>query len=275
MIDNRLDLDTFNHLTSQMHQSGIDKFGKAYKQHSHQVLVSTFFQIIDQLPVDCALEIGAFSAEFSQRFVSAAETHKAIAVEANPYNFDKFKHSVTANGVLYHHAAVLDREGPCELQLQMTDVDIATGYIRGNNSILVSDARPHTRAVTVPGTTLDALVASYVTSQLFPAPSVSRPVLWIDVEGALNLVIRGGQRTIADSLLIFAEVEAIQLWNAQATFADIVAQLDELGFSPWLRDCEYEPDQFNVLFFNRKHINIEQLKDIETQYYRQLENFTP
>ena len=269
-----MDIKTFNRHTSHLHQSGIERFGKAYKRHSHSVLVSTFFQILDQLSVTSALEIGAFSAEFSRKFVSGAKKRSALAVEANPYNYDKFNDSVTGDGVLYHHAAVLDRDGTCELQLQETDVDVATGYIRGNNSILVSDARPHTRAVTVPGTTLDTLVAHYVSSQLFPATSVSRPVLWIDVEGAFDLVISGGQRTIANSLFIFAEVESKQLWNDQATFSDIAAQLNRLNFSPWLRDCEYEPDQFNVLFANRELIDAGKLQHFEKQFYRELQDFT-
>jgi len=53
-------------------------------------------------------------------------------------------------------------EGTCELQLHVTELDIENGYIRGNNSILKSDTRPDTRIESVPGTTLDALVASYV-----------------------------------------------------------------------------------------------------------------
>ncbi len=275
MIDNRLDEHTVSDLTNRIHQTGIDKYGKAYKQYSNKLLVSLFFQLLDTLRVTSALEIGAFNAEFSQKFVSEATTHSALAVEANPYNFKKFRETVTANGVLYHHAAVLDREGPCELQLQVTDIDVATGYIRGNNSILVSDARPQTRAVTVPGITLDVLVANYVDAQLLPDPTLNSTALWIDVEGALDLVIKGGEQTISTSQLIFAEVEAKQLWNGQATFGDIVTQLDKLGFSPWLRDCEYEPDQFNVLFFNRKLINVGQLRDIATEYHRQLQNFTP
>lgn len=269
-----MEIENFNQHTARVHQAGIDKFGKAYKRHSHTKLVATFFQFIERLAVSSAIEIGAFSAEFSRKFVSAAEPRIALAVEANPYNFDKFKDSITEQGIYYHHAAVLDREGPCELQLQETDVDIATGYIRGNNSILVTDARPQTRAITVPGTTLDTLVAEYVVSHLFPDTSVSHPVLWIDVEGALNLVIKGGERTITHSLMIFAEVETKQLWKAQATFSDIAEQLDNLGFYPWLRDCEYEPDQFNVLFANRNLTNKRQLERLAARYYGELHNIS-
>ena len=218
-----VDVETFVHSSRQFHQAGIDKYGKKYKQQSHAALVSVFFDTIKQLNATTSLEIGAFQAEFSRKFISRTPKGHTLAVEANPYNFKKFEASLTDAGVLYHHAAVLDHEGPCELQLHVTDLDVENGYIRGNNSILKSDARPDTQAVTVPGTTLDALVKSYVDAGSIPAPELTHPVIWIDVEGALDLVITGGAQTIKNSLLIFAEVETERLWNDQATFIDIAA----------------------------------------------------
>jgi len=123
----------------------------------------------------------------------------------------------------------------------------------------------------VPGTTLDALVKSYVESGTIPDPKVNHPVLWIDVEGALDLVIAGGKQTIANSTMIFAEVETECLWNDQATFIEVAAQLDKLGFSPWLRDCEYEPEQFNVMFANRKLADSDLLDSLAVQFYNELQ----
>ncbi|OED38050.1 hypothetical protein AB833_21335 [Chromatiales bacterium (ex Bugula neritina AB1)] len=266
MIDKHIDAESFIESSSSFHQRGIDKEGKSYKQRSHRELISVFFNFIDQASVTTALEIGAFQAEMSRRFVNSAHSRKALAVEANPYNFDKFKHQLQAEGIIYHHAAVLDQDGPCELQLHVTDLDIKNGYIRGNNSILESDARPHTKAVTVPGTTLDSLLGNYVKSNSFPDPVTSHPVLWIDVEGALDLVIKGGSQTISNSRLIFAEVETQQLWNNQATFSDITALLDPLGFFPYLRDCEYEPEQFNVIFAHRNYTDTALLEKLASGY---------
>ena len=266
-----MNVESFISSSGQFHQSGIEKYGKTYKQQSHEALVSAFFNIIDQLNTTSSLEIGAFKAEFSRRFISNTPTGHALAVEANPHNYKKFKSSLNEAGVNYHHAAVLDREGSCELQLHVTDIDIENGYIRGNNSILTSDARPDTQAVSVPGTTLDTLVKSYVEAGSLPDPEVAHPVLWIDVEGALDLVIAGGTQTIANSTVIFAEVETECLWNNQATFIEVAAQLDKLGFSPWLRDCEYEPEQFNVMFANRKLVDAALLESLARQFYDELQ----
>jgi len=274
MIDKPMsdkDINSFIGSSGKFHQAGIEKYGKAYKQRSHDALVSMFFTIIEQLNANTSLEIGAFQAEFSRKFIASSPTHRALAVEANPHNYKKFKPSLTAAGVIYHHAAVHDREGPCELQLHVTDIDIENGYIRGNNSILKSDARPDTQAVTVPGTTLDTLVKNYVESESIPDPEISHPVLWIDVEGALDLVISGGSQTIVNSLVIFAEVETERLWDNQATFIEVATQLDKLGFSPWLRDCEYEPEQFNVMFTNRKLVDNSLLESLATQFHNELQ----
>lgn len=271
MIDNHTELEKFIRHHTQFHRTGIEKYGKTYKRRSHTSLVSAFFNIIDRLSVATSIEVGAFQAEFSVKFIGESTDRKALAVEANPYNFNKFKSSLSQAGVLYHHAAVQDREGPCELQLHVTDIDIENGYIRGNNSILNSDARPDTRAVSVPGTTLDALVNHYVQAGSIADPKKVHPVLWIDVEGALNLVISGGSQTISNSLVLFAEVETERLWNNQAIFIEIAEQLGKLGFSPWLRDCEYEPEQFNVMFTNDKLVDTVLLEELANQFYEELQ----
>ena len=272
MIDKHIDIEAFSRRTEIFHQRGLKKHGKAYKQQSHIALVSAFFNIVEQLDVTTCVEIGAFKAETSVRFISEAPARHALAVEASPYNFKKYKDTLTDVGILYHHAAVLEREGPCELQLHVTNIDVKNGYLRGNNSLLKRDARPGTRAVTVPGTTLDALVNSYVASGTLPDPEVARPVLWIDAEGALNRVITGGTQTIKNSTVIFAEVETERLWNDQATFKEIVAQLNTLGFFPWLRDCEYEPEQFNVIFVNRSLVDTTVLERLAGQFYSEVQN---
>ena len=270
-INPDISVKEFSDNTNHIHRSAIKEQGKAYKQRSHLALVAAFFKLIDRLNVNSLLEIGAFQAEVSRKFVKDKPARTALAVEANPYNFKKFKQSLSDAGVLYHHAAVLDREGMCDLQLHVTDLDAENGYIRGNNSLLKSDARPDTRNESVPGTTLDTLVSSYVASGSLPDTSVDHPALWIDVEGALNLVIEGGQQTIGNSLFIFAEVETEPLWNNQATFPDIASQLNELGFFPYLRDCEYEPEQFNVLFANRELIDSTQLEEVASGFYKELQ----
>ena len=269
-INPDISFSEFSQITDRIHHAGIKQYTKTYKRRSHEALISAFFKIIDRHSITALLEIGAFKAEVSRRFVTEKPQRYALAVEANPYNYKKFHDSLTKAGVLYHHAAVLDREGPCELQLRVTDLDDENGYIRGNNSLLKTDIRPDTRDETVPGTTLDSLVSSYVASDLFPDPSDTHPALWIDVEGALDLVIKGGEDTLRNSLIIFAEVETQRLWNDQAIFPEITARLHKLGFFPYLRDCEYEPEQFNVVFANRRLINIAPLEEVAEEFYTEL-----
>ena len=113
---------------------------------------------------------------------------------------------------------------------------------------------------------------SYVASGTLPNPLIAPPVLWIDAEGALSRVITGGAQTIKNSTVIFAEVETECLWNDQATFKEVATQLNKLGFFPWLRDCEYEPEQFNVIFANYNLVDTTLLEKLAEQFYSELQN---
>ncbi len=273
MIVKHPDFGAFMQQSTAQHEPGISAAGKRYKQYSHSALTEVFDQLIDRLNVTSAIEIGAFKADFSQRFTRNNTQRTALAVEANPYNFEAFKKTLAAAGVHYHHAAIQDQTGTCTLQLSVTDRDVKNGYIRGNNSILSASARPETQPLTVPATTLDVLVADYVAAGKLADPALSPPVLWIDVEGALNLVIAGGHETIKQSLAIFTEVEATELWDDQVIFPQICAELEELGFNPFLRDCEYEPDQFNVLFVHQDLHKEPLLEELASWYSQALISF--
>jgi len=274
MIDSGKNIEAFTRDTLALHLPGIHAHGKAYKQHSHKVLASIFDELANRLNIAIAIEIGAFQAEFSRRFLTTATNRKALAVEANPYNYNAFKEGLAAAGVIYHHAAVQDKTGTTTLQLMDTAQDIENGFIRGNNSILSSSERTETKPLTVPATTLDELVTEYVSAGKIPDPSTSPPLLWIDVEGALNLVIAGGSKTIRNSVALFTEVEATALWDQQCLFPEICGLLDELGFTPFLRDCEYEPEQFNVIFVNRERIGESILNQLSVDYTDKLKAFT-
>ena len=108
MTEKEGDINSFITSSGKFHRAGIEKYGKTYKQHSHTVLVSAFFNVINRLNATTSLEIGAFQAEFSRKFISNTTNGHALAVEANPHNYNKFKSSLTEAGVNYHHAAVLD-----------------------------------------------------------------------------------------------------------------------------------------------------------------------
>ena len=82
MIGNESNINSFIRSSGQFHRAGIEKYGKTYKQRSHTVLVSAFFNIIDRLNTTTSLEIGAFQAEFSRQFISNTANRHALAVEA-------------------------------------------------------------------------------------------------------------------------------------------------------------------------------------------------
>lgn len=264
----------FSRDSAALHQIGLTKFGKPYKQHTHRVLTSVFFSLIKRLSITSSIEVGAFKAEFSRRFQLLGKDRVTLAVEANPYNFAAFQAEIEALGIIYHHAAVVASDGPCTLQLSNTEQDIETGFIRGNNSVRTAASRTETRPVSVPGTSLDSLIDYYVQSHAYPDPAILAPALWIDAEGALDMVISGGNHTIRNSVALFTEVESTALWDDQSDFESIVERLRELGFFPFLRDCEYEPDQFNVIFVNKHLINRSHLTELEAEFESALQNIS-
>ncbi len=273
MTDNDRSFEQFLQKSRDLHQAGLEKYGKPYKLHSNQVLTSVFCTLIDRLGVTVAIEVGAFRAEFSRSFMQGGSNRTALAVEANPYNYNAFKDQLETEGVIYHHAAVNDIDGPCELQLSSTEQDQESGFIRGNNSIRTAASRTETRPLSVPGTTLDTLVAGYVESRALPPIVQSNTVLWIDAEGALDLVIRGGQQTIRGSAAIYTEVEAQALWDGQSDFGQITELLADVGFWPYLRDCEYEPDQFNVIYINERLGEEQLLAELQNKFENELRDF--
>jgi len=52
---------------------------------------------------------------------------------------------------------------------------------------------------------------------------------------------------------------------------DVIVQLGSLGLFPFLRDCEYAPDQFNVLFINRILVDDALLDKLAATFYRELQ----
>lgn len=258
--------EQFSASSTEQHSVGLKKFGKPYKRHSHHALVTVFFSLIERMSISNAIEIGAFRAEFSRRFRQQDQNRTVLAVEANPYNFAAFKDELLAQGIIYHHAAVIDKDEPCTLQLSNTEHDQKTGFIRGNNSVRTAAGRTQTRAVTVPGTTLDSLIKEYIAAAALPDPITHTPVLWIDAEGALDMVINGGTQTLNSSAAVFTEVESEALWDNQSNFRQIDEQLRRLGYFPFLRDCEYEPDQFNVIFVNRRFADASLLQGIKAEF---------
>lgn len=211
---------------------------------SAQSLATLFMQIQRTLEPDVSYEIGAFEASFSLQIKKQIPQIRAIAFEANPFNFKHWSENSNFSSIEYIFMAITDHEGVTQFSLQ--DFVKANGKtiekVRGNNSLMQrADNSINYQSVNVPCDTLDSFASKN-------GLSGKRACAWIDVEGAQRLVLPGAKNTLfRDVLTILIEVEHVYFWNDQWLSEDVQAYLDALGFVCVARDFQ-NPNQNNLLF---------------------------
>ena len=71
--------------------------------------------------------------------------------------------------------------------------------------------------------------------------------LWIDVEGGVAEVFKGGEATLARSRLVYVEVETRQRWKEQWTDRQVIDHLRAFDLHGVARDIQ-QSWQYNLLF---------------------------
>lgn len=108
-----------------------------------------------------------------------------------------------------------NKTGPIAFYIQQDSLPPETV----NNSILKRTGIIQTQEITVEGITLNQLL-----------PIDSPAALWVDVEGASREVLLGGREFLAETALLFLEVEHQSYWQNQWLFEDILKFLEVNGF---------------------------------------------
>jgi len=208
---------------------------------SARLLAGFYSDLVTAIKPELVAEIGAFDASFSRDIKRRLPNTHAIAFEANPYNYEAFAPDAAAAGVEYVHAAVSDAVGSVTFNIIASYGDQKFTRVKGVDSLLQRTAAGVTyEQVTVPATTADVVLGH----SRFATGSVC---LWIDVEGAVEKVLRGATQTLHKAKSIMVEVEDYAQWEGQWLSANVDAMLAEYGFSPIARDFEYE-HQYNVVY---------------------------
>ena len=175
-----------------------------------------------------------------------------VAFEANPHNYrlckDRFNYDKL--GVEYIHSAVASEPGDLTFKVQMIENGEKINKATGRSSIFQRrDAKYGFETVTVPGTSLDS----------FFTPKPSNCVLWIDVEGAAELVLKGGRGLLEAASMVYIEVEDKALWEGQWLTRDITRFLHGYEMLPVARDFESQSRvQYNLIFM-KKHLRSNRL----------------
>ena len=187
------------------------------------------------------LELGAHGADFSAWLKKTFPNAHSLAVEANPYVFERYQKRLADSGVDYRHLAVAAKTGTLEL---MIPIELGRMTRRRTNRMASLNVHRKTKdheSVAIDAVRLDELVS----------PSASdRIVVWIDVEGAADQVLEGGREVLSQASAVYMEVERSTTWHGQWLDTDVARCFADLGLVPVMRDIQ-RPHQYNVVYVDR------------------------
>jgi FkbM family methyltransferase len=238
----RTDRDLLATLDLLRHACCYDLRDPKERQRSHNDLVWLFEKLVRVVKPHTFIEAGAFFAEASRKVKKDIPDTRVVAFEANPHNFKmcKERFDYEALGVEYLHYALSQVGGTVTFNIQVQKGDSDVRKTTGRNSLLTRDGSQYAyERVSVPAIALDS----------FFSEQPKESVLWIDVEGAAEMVLLGGKRLLKSTKLVFIEVEDKPIWPGQWLTHDVVRFLSGYNLVPVARDFESRSQiQYNMIF---------------------------
>lgn len=213
---------------------------KEERKRSARSLRDFFYLCVKTLRPDVSLEIGAHDASYSMYVQQAAPRCRVFAFEANKAVHERFAEKLEGKKVDYRFTAVANVTGTITFQRMVHDGVKAVSPLVGHNSLLkrAKDLYEYEEC-TVPSIRLD----DFAEQERLQGCVVA----WIDVEGALGMVLEGATKTLDMIQALFIEVEDASVWKDQKTWNSVLEHMVAAGFMPIARDFERKR-QFNVLF---------------------------
>jgi FkbM family methyltransferase len=228
--------ETIERLSAQFRRSG-PVVEKLWRQRSVELLTELFFVTCDRVDVRQLLECGAHAAEASVRFVENQSGRRAIALEANPYTFEKHTRAAQRPNLIVLAEGVGEQPGSLVFQIPTTNQQLTP--VNASFKPLLSPDRRSSAEIDVPMTTLDQLMERFGVRD--------RVALWIDVEGYAKEVLNGGKQLLESVEVAMIEVESECLWVGGALEPEITDLLSSFGLHPIARDCQQD-EQFNIIY---------------------------
>lgn len=219
------------------------------KHYSHDILRSCFVQFQEYFNTTLSLEVGAHEASFSQLMRKQYPDITVAAFEANPtvhkhfarhIPFDKLK-------ILYFNKAVSNIDGSITFHTLDEDDGIS---VRSSLLHLSEEHVPEEVSET-------AIEVSSVRGDTFlSAFEEENIVLWVDVEGATDIVLKSFEKSFESRRIssLLVELESIELWKGQSRTSDIYDLMLGYDYLPVLSDCQYGTTQFNTIFVRSEDI---------------------
>jgi FkbM family methyltransferase len=196
-----------------------------------------YFQLINELGVKQIIECGAHDAATSRRFM-ALTSGNAIAFEANPAVYEKYRELNSAARVDYRNLGLYDEKSSLNLNIPAHHVD-ATSL---ESSLEKREDFQDYRQVQIQVDTLDNVALDYIREY--------NTAIWIDVEGLGHKVLTGASKLLSSpqATIIYIEVQEEKLHYKNEKYAfEIAEYLGQFGFVAIARDYPVAP-LFNLIF---------------------------
>jgi len=227
------------------------------------LLNTLFHDLVSLAEPTLFVEAGDFEAETSLRVAASVPGSRVVAFEANPYVYERFSTATdyAEHRVEYRHQALAGEPGEVSLFVIASSSSWCDDRVEGYNSLLkrvggdwLGDVEYE--EVTVPATTLDHEFRD----------TDGRFAMWMDVEGATEMVLSGAGDFLDRCDVIKIKVEESAFWSGQWLVADVVAEMARHGLEPLARDAETE-EQHNVLFGSRRLFSRDDVQSLVAKYH--------
>jgi FkbM family methyltransferase len=229
-------------------------------RRAEALLDAVFYELVRAVGVSGFIEVGAHDGQRSVRVKFENPATKVIALEANPNNHRRYSqlYNFPAVGVDYRLAAAAETNG-----IARFNVESDQGPRGAGDSSLLPRAKEFsglggvTTTVEVPSVALDSITQA-----------MDSVALWVDVEGASGLVLKGATETLGKTAILKVEVEEASYWEAQWRAPQVVGYLIDYGLIPIARDLGPAPAQYNILFASERVRDTEFCSSTLTHFLR-------
>lgn len=176
------------------------------------------------LPIRTIIDIGANEGQFARQFCNLFKEANMLCFEPLKDPFEKLKawaQATDPDRIKVFNLALGEEEGEADMFCHLNHTPSSSLLRADHDAIELYPEIQRVAKRTVTVRTLDTIVA-----QEYLAAGI---LIKLDVQGFEDRVIRGGKETIKKADAVIAEVNVAAFYEGQASFAEIVQLLDELG----------------------------------------------
>jgi FkbM family methyltransferase len=209
------------------------------RKRSVTELEKLFFDLVRMSTAKLFLEVGAKDAEASRHVAGTQPDNKVIAFEANPYTFSYFNNHFDYKniGVSYQNIALAEKSGTVKINVR-----------KNNRGKPIADGQASLlkHKTYAPGH-IQVDVKASTMNEVLIQNSNNKYALWMDVEGALEPVLKGARQVLQYMQVSFIEVETKEFWSGQWVKSDVDNFLKSAGLIEIARDFQSRR-QCNVIY---------------------------